>query len=50
MDAPDWVFELAALAERYSDTGAIHDLANMSMADRYGVLLYLRRLAVERNA
>lgn len=45
MDAPDWVFELAALAELFRETGVIHDLANMSMADRYDVLLYLRRQA-----
>jgi len=45
MDAPDWVFELAALAKLFRETGAIYDLENMSMADRYGVLLYLRRLA-----
>lgn len=45
MNAPDWLFELAALAELLRETGVIHDLANMSMADRYGVLLYLRRIA-----
>jgi len=45
MDAPNWLFALAALAELFRETGVIHDLANMSMADRYGVLCYLRRLA-----
>ena len=41
----NWLHELAALAERFSCTGVIYDLANMSMDERYGALLFLRRLA-----
>lgn len=45
MHAPNWMFELVTLAERFRETGVIRDLENMSTAERYGVLCYLRRLA-----
>jgi len=45
MIALDWLDELAALAERFADNGLILDLGAMSMEDRYGALMFLRRLA-----
>lgn len=50
MAAPDWQEELAALAEAFPETGVIHDLPDMTTVERYGVLLYLRSLAAERDA
>lgn len=40
----DWLQKLQALAIRYSHFGVNHDLASLSLAELYGVYLWLRGL------
>lgn len=50
MAAPDWFGELITLAELLRANGVLNDFADMTDDERYGVLVYLRRLATERDA
>ena len=42
MCAAEWQVELAALAERFRDSGVIYDLADMSIEERFGALAFIR--------
>lgn len=49
MNSNDWKLDLACLAERYSETGVLHDLPNMSELEQFQTLTWLRRYEEGRS-
>jgi hypothetical protein len=45
MTAPSWLNELETLSVRFSHLGVSADLASLSVAEAWHLLLYLRQLA-----
>ena len=45
MNAPAWLEDLQALAARFAGLGIDADLAALTLAEAWGLLVFLRRLA-----
>ena len=50
MSAPAWLTELETLAVRFAHLGVSADLASLTLAEAWGVLQYLRRMALLHGA
>ena len=50
MSRPAWLNELETLSVRFSYLGVSTDLASLSLDEAWGLLLYLRRVALRHGA